>query len=393
MFFDVPTFSGGKSGLRCVVAIPAKDEADRIVACLGALAAQRRQSGAPLPPGLFEVVLLANNCGDGTPALARRIAPRLPYALHVVEASLPPCLSHAGEARARAMDLALARLSSTLVDSTPVLLTTDADSCVGPVWIDRNLAEIDAGADVVLGRLALDDDGRSLPEALHRRGALEAEYELLLTELSAVVDPLPWNPWPHHATVSGASIAVTAEAYRAIGGAPRLPLGEDKALVAHLLMHDAKIRYSNDIEVVTSARLHGRAPGGVADTLRLRAEHPDAVCDAALEPYRVAKLRAGARGRLRRLWPFRERRPDLGAWGEYLGLTRELEGRIADAATFGRAWRIAEAASPRLFRRALYPDELPRETAEARADLARLEIGAVIGDEAPATYSLADMLS
>ena len=371
MFVDLPSSSGGNVALRCVVAIPAKDEADRLQACLDALAAQTRRSGAPLPSGTFEVVLFANNCTDETADLARMAAPRLPFALHVVEEALPPALAHAGEARARAMDLALARLSAGCADA-PVILTTDADSRARPCWIDNNLFEIDAGADVVLGRLALDEDGLRLPDALHRRGALEAEYEALLAELNAILDPLAWNPWPHHATVSGASIALTADAYRAIGRIPRPPLGEDKALVSELLRRDAKIRYSSEIEVVTSARLHGRAAGGVADTLRLRVEQPDAACDEGLEAYQVAELRAAARGRLRRLWR-RSARRGLAAWSESLALSRDAAQEVVTAGTFGQAWGFAEAASPRLRGTPLRPADLPREIAVARSGLRRLQ--------------------
>ncbi len=55
-----------------------------------------------------------------------------------------------------------------------------------------------------------------------------------------------------------------------------------------------RIRFDNAIEVVTSARLQGRAIGGVADTLRLRAQFPDSYCDDALESYRAAETRARA---------------------------------------------------------------------------------------------------
>ena len=112
-----------------------------------------------------------------------------------------------------------------------MILTTDADSQVPPDWIANNLAAIDAGADAVLGRVVLDEEGDLLPQALHHRGLLESVYEALLTELSALLDPVDYNPWPHHATISGATLAVTSEAYRQVGGLPCVPLGEDKALL------------------------------------------------------------------------------------------------------------------------------------------------------------------
>jgi hypothetical protein len=70
----------------------------------------------------------------------------------------------------------------------------------------------------VLGRIVLDEDGVGLPIELHRRGVLEYEYENLLTEMASILDAVDWNPWPHHATVSGASVPVTADGYRLVGG-------------------------------------------------------------------------------------------------------------------------------------------------------------------------------
>ena len=43
-----------------------------------------------------------------------------------------------------------------------VILTTDADSQVAPNWIAENLAAFEAGAEAVLGRIDLDDEGKSL---------------------------------------------------------------------------------------------------------------------------------------------------------------------------------------------------------------------------------------
>ena len=186
-------------------------------------------------------------------------------------------------------------------ESDGVILTTDADSQVAPNWIAENLAAFAAGAEAVLGRIDLDEEGAVLPEALHRRGELEDTYERLLTELSWLLDPLDHNPWPHHATISGASLGVTREAYCRVGRLPRVPLGEDKALIALLSRHDARIRYCPTAHVITSGRTHGRAPGGVADTLAIRSREPDAFCDDALEPFRTAFARAAWRGRLRRL--------------------------------------------------------------------------------------------
>jgi hypothetical protein len=194
----------------------------------------------------------------------------------------------------------------------------------------------------------------------------------LLTELFATLDPIPHNPWPHHSTISGASLALTVKAYRRVGGLPRIAVGEDKALVAKLLRQDARVRFDNAIEVVTSARTKGRAVGGVADTLRLRAACPDAFCDEALEPYGVAEMRACLRGRLRRLWAENGEAP-VSALLDGLAISTPEATRVANETAFGAAWAIVERSSPLLQRRLLRPSDLPREIAVARKRLSRLK--------------------
>ncbi|MGA2042642.1 MAG: glycosyltransferase [Roseiarcus sp.] len=352
-----------------IVAIPVKDEALRLPACLRALAEQRDLSGRPLPPDSFRVVVFANNCTDGSAALARGLTAASPFEARVIERRLPPKQAHAGGARRAAMNFA-----DAWSEPGGVILTTDADSRVPPDWIAANLAAIDAGVDAVLGRVALDEEGVLLPASLHQRGALESAYEEALTELSALLDPLEHDPWPRHGTISGASLAVTVEAYRRVGGLPGVPLGEDKALVEALRRQDARIRFAPEITVTTSARVRGRARGGVADTLRLRSAEPDALCDEALEPFRTAIRRAGWRGRLRRA----RRRGGFalaGDWGRALGIAPGAADRIARTACFGAAWRAIEAQSPALAARRLAPADLPDQIAGARRALARLRGG------------------
>jgi hypothetical protein len=361
-----PAFTG-----RCAVAIPVKDEADRLPRCLGALAAQRDKLGRPLAPESFCVFIFANNCNDRSAEIARSWGSRLSLPVCVVEASLPPEEAHAGNARRTAMDIAEIWLRNRSAGDGAIL-TTDADSQVPPDWIANNLIAIDEGADAVLGCIVLDEEGDLLPGPLHRRGYLEGLYETLLTELSAMLDPIECNPWPHHATISGASLALTVAAYRRVGGLPCVPLGEDKALVAKLSRHDARIRFEPGIQVVTSGRVDGRAPGGVADTLRLRSIEPEAFCDAALEPFHIAMKRARSRSQLRFLRRHGEL-SDTGKWSEILRVSREDARRVVQAKTFGRAWSIAEAGSSLLRRRLLLtPADLPGQIAVARRALARL---------------------
>lgn len=137
-----------------------------------------------------------------------------------------------------------------------------------------------------------------------------------------------------------------------------------------------RIRFDNAIEVVTSARLQGRAIGGVADTLRLRAQFPDSYCDDALESYRAAETRANWRGRLRRLWAD-EGAPPIRFLSEGLAIPTLEAERMADAQAFGAAWAIAERTNPLLRRRLLRPSDLPGELAAAREGLSPPQVHAL----------------
>jgi hypothetical protein len=356
--------------LGAIAAIPVRDEEDRIEACLDALLAQRDLSGRPLPPDALGLVLLLNNCSDRTAAIARAslAASGAPFAL--VNVSLPPSQANAGFARRLALDLAALWLERADRRDGP-LLTTDADSRVPAQWLARNLAAIHAGCGAVAGRVTLEPAEEGLlPQALMRRTARENAYEQALLALSARIDPIAHDPWPNHWNASGASYGVTLDAYRAIGGLPYPASGEDRALADALLRYDIPIRHDPDIVVVTSARLDGRACGGVADTIRMRCEDPDTPGDERLEPLANALRRYLWRRRLRR-WhaagilqqPSRVQQP---FWQIPLGLPPARRW-CAEAAGFGALWAQVEAASPRLARTPLRPCHMPLHTAAARA--------------------------
>ena len=210
-----------------------------------------------------------------------------------------------------------------------------------------------------------------MPDALHRRGQLEDTYEGLLTELSWLLDPLEHNPWPHHSTISGASLGVTRAAYCRVGRLPRVPLGEDKALIGLLSREDARIRYCPATHVITSGRTAGRAPGGVADTLAARSREPEAFCDDALEPFHPAFARASWRGRLRRLHGAGRLALDQ-EWASELGISGHDVDDIFKGTAFGAAWSVIEDRSPLFARRSLRPAELPEQITIARRSLSIL---------------------
>lgn len=353
-----------------VVAIPVRNEEDRIGACLMALSEQTGIAAAGLG-----VVLLLNNCTDGTARVAASLAERLGLPLRLIERDHEG--ANAGWARREAMEEA-ARWLEPGGANAGVILTTDADSRVPADWVARNLAGIAAGADAVAGRIALDEeDAARLPAGLRARGRLEGTYEALLVEIEALLDPLLHDPWPRHRTTSGASLAVRLAAYRRVGGMPPLALGEDKAFVSSLLSSDALVRHDPEIVVTTSGRLEGRAPGGAADTMRLRCEMPDSPCDPALEPLRRALVRYASRRRIRRLHASRS----LGRtqlWAPWLGLAPDHAAAIARLPALGAVLAAVEQASRRLASRPLRPGELRRQIGFARTALFCLRGGTLL---------------
>ena len=82
-------------------------------------------------------------------------------------------------------------------------------------------------------------------------------YGRLLDEIASIVLPDPADPWPRHREESGASIAITVEMFRRIGGLPSRPSGEDRALIEMLRSLDALVRHDPHISVTVS-RTHRR---------------------------------------------------------------------------------------------------------------------------------------
>ena len=331
--------------LQAVVVLPARNEAAHLPATLAALAAQVHGDGRRVDRASFEVVLLANNCSDATAAIARRFAAgQQSVRLHVVEATLAPAQANIGYVRRQLMDQAAARLES-IGRPAAAIVSTDADTRVAPDWLAANWLELAAGSDAVGGRIFTDDSVRPTPAAL-RMQRVDAAHALLRLRLASLLDPVPCDPWPCHHQHFGASLAVTARAYRLAGGVPEVPYLEDEALVRALVRADLRVRRSPQVRVVTSSRLDGRAAVGLSWQLRQWAHAASNPHDPLVEnPDRYADALT-VRSVLRRAW----QRHGAALTGHLpAGLDARLqvapgtiERAAAGARAFGALWQDLE---------------------------------------------------
>jgi GT2 family glycosyltransferase len=352
--------AGRRHAPRAVVAIPVHNEVHHIAACLRALDAQTDAA-------LDRIVLLLNNCTDGTADRVGNVMPALRTHVDIIVRDLQAREANAGFARALAMQCA----AGALLDHD-VLLTTDADGAVAPDWLAANLAALRQGADAVCGRAILDPgDAPLIPAHLHADDARESRLAALLDEIAWLLDPEPHDPWPRHSEHSGASIAVRVGTWRRAGGLPRVASGEDRAFIARLRQIDARVRHAPEAVVTVSGRTCGRAQGGMADTIRRRMVQQDEFTDDAIEPARDRYRRMSMRAAARLAW--RSRGVDAATLAANFSVPQRLVHAAFDTAFFGQAWAILERASPVLRPRRVRFADVPAqiEVATALRDHAR----------------------
>jgi hypothetical protein len=248
--------------LEPIVCVPAKNEAERLPFLMRAL---HEQTWTKVHKQLLRTVLVLNNCTDSSLEVVQRIAQDLPrVSLHLIEIEFVPKNAHVGSARRLAMDRAFA-----LAPRNSVLVSTDADAIPRHDWIEATLRAIASGADLVGGRIVGNkQEEASLGPRFVRRAARHLHYARLLDRLASLVNPLSHDPWPRHSDHTGASLAVRSEVYAAVGGMPALPVREDVAFVERVCQAGYRLRHPLDVQVSVSARLDGRAAGGMSDCLK-----------------------------------------------------------------------------------------------------------------------------
>jgi cellulose synthase/poly-beta-1,6-N-acetylglucosamine synthase-like glycosyltransferase len=214
---------------RVGVVVPARDEEDGIGVCLEALELAAIGHRA-------RVVVVLDDCRDGTEEVCRRFG---------VE-TLRVSFRNVGRARR-------AGVAHLLATSRPPglwLAHTDGDSRVAPDWLDRQADLASCGADAVLGVVRL--------------GPAEAP----LYAHHQVVYRRRIHRDGSHDHVHGASMGLTAEAYRATGGFPPLAVHEDRHLALRLsAMRELTVVRTDQVWVETSTRRQGRCQEGFSTDL------------------------------------------------------------------------------------------------------------------------------
>lgn len=240
-------------GLRVAVVVPAKDEEERIGACLDALAAQ-----VGVEPSGYEVLVVLDGCSDNTAEVVAGRRLRHPnLALRVTEGPS----RGVGAARKLGMDVACARLVSVRSPAEALIASTDADSVVAADWISAQLSLLESGAEAIGGRIELAGGGLDLPSPVldWYKKQSRARYARVVSAGAR----MPQEHWQF----SGASMSVTAEVYRRVGGLQDVRFLEDERFERTLEEAGVAILRSSAVRVTTSTRTNGRAERGLATDL------------------------------------------------------------------------------------------------------------------------------
>ena len=234
-----------------VVAVPARNEAGTIAACLSSIDSAAARVDLPVT-----VVVAADSCRDDTVERARSV-PVSWCSVDVVEGHW----RSAGGARRAAVVAALEPFGAA--SPTVWIANTDADCVVPRDWIRRQLGYAACGKVAVAGTVMLDPATTS--EAL--LAAFVASYQ----EADRA-----------HRHVHAANLGLRADVYEAIGGwSAHTVVGEDHDLWRRLRLAGADVIQPLDVPVATSSRTTGRVIGGFASALARLDRRPEEMQSAS----------------------------------------------------------------------------------------------------------------
>lgn len=231
---------------RAIVVVPARDEEERVAGCVAAIAAQVLGDGTR--PW---VVLVDDGSRDGTRRAAVRALERAGLRHEILEGPG----AGVGWARRVGLDRAARWALHAGADGGCLLVSTDADTVADPGWLAALLAAADAGTPVIAGDVHLRADEPVAPALVDRRRRTAA---LRL----ATVRAAEGEDVAHH-HFAAANLALTVDAYEAVGGLPVPRALEDEALLRRVRAAGLDVARVPGAVVRTSPRTDSRAPRGL----------------------------------------------------------------------------------------------------------------------------------
>lgn len=219
------------------VVVPARNEEERLAACLLSIDAARTYLLRTVPRILVSVTVVLDRCTDRSAAEARS-AP----GVSVISGSF----GSVGAARDAGVTFALGKSRSLPLRTW--IANTDADTTVPRDWLVQH-HRLGSGHDLVLGTV---------------RPTLTADNRERLRLWSDAYVP---DDGHHH--VHGANLGIRGSTYQESGGFGPLEQDEDVSLVERAKAGGARWTASGALTVSTSSRTVGRVPAGFATYLSL----------------------------------------------------------------------------------------------------------------------------
>jgi glycosyltransferase involved in cell wall biosynthesis len=220
------------------VLIPARNEELLLARCLESVI----RAIDSLPAAVKATIVLVSDCStDRTADIAYRHIGGYGSVLHTRAGTV-------GTARAAAASYAIEKITVPL--SNFWLANTDADCIVPPAWLSDQIDFAISGIEAVAGIVSIDsfeEHGPEVPARFQMSYSIHAD-----------------GTHPH---IHGANLGVRADRYVDVGGWADLKTAEDLDLWGRLKRTGARVLSSAKLQVVTSGRRVGRAPGGFAGAL------------------------------------------------------------------------------------------------------------------------------